>query len=212
MLINQVYEGVLGLSNKEQVGGYLRPTRFSTYCAMAQYDVIDELYALSGINKNAMTLLSDVVESVSVPVVQGVVSLPDDYYKYVDANALFFSSEGEQVYPVDYISNSERGERQRSKIVRPDNEYPVATETRGAINILPKTVSRIELIYVVDPPEPVFSTTGVPPVFDPNTSVDFTLSIRFKNILIRKVCQYFGLEVRDAMLIQATVENMVGQA
>ena len=211
MLINEVYESVLDLSNRSQTGGYLNAESFNLKAELAQREIIDEALEFLDFNQLSLTLLSDILNTTNAVVnAQGFVTLPSDYYKYADANALVFTDGNFIEYPIDYVGVSERGERLRSKIVNPTLIEPIATETRLGLRIDPKEINIIELTYAVQPPDPEWvGTNAVPPVFDPLLSTDLILSNKFKAILVYKVCSYFGIEIKDVNLYQATTKELM---
>ena len=211
MLINEVRELVFDFANKNQTGGYLGDDSYNLKIGIAQREVIDEALEFLDFNQLSLTLLSDILNTANAPVnAQGFVTLPLDYYKYADANALIFTDGNFAEHPIDYVGVSERGERLRSKIVNPTLIEPIATETKLGLRIDPKEVSLIELTYAVQPPDPEWvGTDTVPPVFDPALSTDLILSNKFKAILVYKVCSYFGIEIKDVSLYQATTKELM---
>ena len=212
MLIDETYSLVRDLSNTSQSGGYISPTLFSQYADFAQLSIINELAELLDYNMLTSILISDVLKTANVEVINGIVQEPSDFYKYADSSALYYEGGEFKVYPIDYISKSERTERLRSKIVEPTLEYPIATEGFGGILIEPKTVSRIELTYLFRPDAPEWvGTETVPPVFLPDDSTDFALSDKFKTILTYKICSYFSIEIRDGELSAATTKQLIQQ-
>lgn len=212
MLINEVYNDVLLFSNKSQIGGFIGVNDFNSYADFAQMDIMDELHDMLDYNMRSSILLSDILKTANVSVINGVVQTPTDYYKYADSNALFSENGEIQPYPVDFISKSERGERKRSKIVDPTTDYPIATEGFSGLLIDPTNVTLLELTYIFRPVKPIWAGTAtVPPVFDPNTSTDFVLSDKFKTILTYKICSYFSVEIRDGELNAATTKQLIQQ-
>lgn len=212
MLIDEVYKTCLQFANVSQVGGYLSPSNFNISCALSQIQIINELSEIADYNQRVISLSSDVLKTADVNVIDGNTNLPDDYFIYLDANALFYDGDKERFeeYPLDYIGKSERGERLRSKIVDPQNDYPIVTESVGGLKVEPKEVNRIRLTYFTNPTTPEWvGTNTVPPVFDPNASTDFTLGDKFKNILVYKILSYFSIEIREPYLLQATTKNLV---
>jgi len=209
MIIDKVYTGVLAFANKTQSGGYISPDRFNTYAEYAQMDIINELHELLSFNQRVITLVSDVVKVTNINVnATQYADLPSDYYKYMDSDGLFYDG-GWKGEPADYISKTEIGERRRSKIVDPTNDYPVITEDSVGLFVDPKTVTRLKLTYIFEPETPEWVGFGVPPVFDESYSTDFTLSSKFQNILIQKICKYFAIEIKDSSLFQATTESLI---
>ncbi len=212
MLINEIYIVFLQFVNKNQSGGYFNATNFSEYCDYAQNEVINELSQLADYNQRVISLSSDIVRTATINVVGGLAELPSDYFIYLDSNSVFWNADKKSFdeWPIDYIGTSERGERLRSKIVDPQPDYPIASETVAGLKIEPSEVKRIKLTYYFQPPTPKWvGTDAVPPVFDPNLSTDFTLGEKFKNILLNKILSYAGIEIREPYLLQATTRNLI---
>lgn len=210
MLIDEIYTDVRALANKSQVGGYLRPSRFNTYINYAQQEAIDEIDRYAAHNRRVISLLSDIIKTETVSVNSlGLADLPIDYYRYLDANALYFDDGEFKEFPIDLISKTSRGERLRSKIVEPTLKFPIATEGFSGLMIEPKQINQIQLTYLFTPPTAEWVGTGVPPIFDPDESADVTLGRQFKQILTAKVCRLFGIEIRDGELVNATTKNLI---
>ena len=213
MLIDTVYKNVFDFSNKSQIGGYLSPERFNRYAVFCQKDIINELIQLAGLNQRVISLCKNILKTENVNVNNGTVSSPADYLAYHDANSMFYDSDKKRFeeYPVDYIDSAERGERLRSKIVPPEVDYPIASETTsGGLRIEPTEVSLIKLTYFYLPEDPEWvGDSSIPPVFDPNASTDFVLDDKFANVLVYKILRYFGIEIKDAFIMQTTTDQVV---
>jgi|TARA_R110000782_G_scaffold16029_3_gene46371 hypothetical protein len=211
MLINNVYQSVFDLANKDQTGGFLSASRYNRYAVFAQDDILNELQQLLDYNQRTISLLSDILKVANVEVSDdGYAKLPSDYFLFADANSLFYDGVKFQEYPCDFIGRSERGERLRSKIVTPELDYPIITEDFTGLLVEPKEVSRIKLTYIYQPVNPEWvGTDTVPPVFDEGASTDFALSNKFKNILTYKILKYFGIEIREPFLLSATTDNLI---
>lgn len=213
MIINEVYQSVQDFANKDQSGGYLKASRFNRYAVYAQKEIINELAQLAGFNQRVISLSRDVLKTATINVVNGLASTPSDYLIYHDANSLFYDNDEKKFkeYSVDYVDKSERGERLRSKIVPPEVNYPIATEdTTSGLLIEPKEVSRIKLTYFYLPTDPEWvGDDSDPPVFDPDASTDFVLDSKFVNVLTYKILRYFGIEIMEGFLLQATTDEVV---
>jgi hypothetical protein len=212
MIINEVYQSVFDLGNKSQSGGYLTPSRFNRYAVFCQKEIINELAQLAGLNQRVISLCRDILKTATINVVDGIASTPSDYLIYHDANSLFYDNTERKFkeYPIDYVDTSERGERLRSKIVNPEVDYPIATETTAGLLIDPQEVSRIKLTYFYLPEDPSWvSDGGDPPVFDPDASTDFVLDSKFVNVLTYKILRYLGIEIMEGFLLQTTTDEVV---
>jgi len=212
MLINEVYNDVQRIANVQQAGGYITPTRYNEAAVFTQIEIINELAQLAGLNQRVISLSKNVLKTQTINVVDGIAATPSDYLIYHDSNSLFYDNDEKKFkeYPVDYLDSSERGERLRSKIVPPEVDYPIATETTSGLRIEPSEVSRIKLTYFHLPEDPEWVSDGsTPPVFDPSASTDFVLDEQFHNILVYKILTQFSIEVREPFLLQATTRNLV---
>lgn len=212
MLIDEIYTDVRNFSNNSQLSGYIPINQFNEYSNFAQMAIIDEMYEILDYNMLSSILIADVLKTANVEVVNGIVQKPTDFYKYVDSSALYFEDGNFEVYPIDFISTSERNERLRSKIVEPTLKHPIATEGFSGIRLDPKEISRVELTYLFKPPAPEWvGTDTVPPIFSPTLSTDFVLSDKFKTILTYKICSYFSIEIRDGELSAVTTKQLIQQ-
>lgn len=210
-LINDVYFDVQQIANKSQAGGFISPSRYNTFIALAQLDCINELQQLIGFNQRVIGLAKSVLKTQNISVsTSGYANTPSDYYLYADSNALYYENGAFDIYPIDYVDKSERGERKRSKVVNPTKEYPIASEGFSGLLIEPTTISQIEITYFYAPPVPVWAGSGTPPVFDPSASTDLVLGNDFRNVLAAKVCAYLGVNIRDQFLYSTqTVKGLI---
>ena len=101
-----------------------------------------------------------------------------------------------------------------SKLTAPSETFPVYYSSEELIYVFPKTITRIEVYYVKKPQNPVWNSTvdtvsfGTPVyTYDETSSVNFTLHASDEVDLILGILQYFGVTIKDPLVIQAAQQE-----
>ena len=101
-----------------------------------------------------------------------------------------------------------------SKLTAPSETFPVYYSSEDLIYVFPKTITRIELYYVKKPQDPTWSSSvdtasfGTPVYnYDSTSSVNFTLHASDEVDLILGILQYFGVTIKDPLVIQAAQQE-----
>ena len=101
-----------------------------------------------------------------------------------------------------------------SKITAPSETFPVYYYSADLIYVFPKTIDAIELYYVKRPDNPIWSSSvdttsfGTPVyTYDDLSGVDFTLHASDEVDLILGILQYFGVTIKDPLVIQAAQQE-----
>jgi len=208
--INSVYITVGDLASKNQSGGYLSPEEFSNFCALTQKELVNDVYQLLDANRSAITLLAPATKYIdSVTVANGYVVEPSDYKQVISFYGKYFENKEWNQKEAEYVSQSEIGDRLRNQIDVPSYDYPVVVQDMDGLKVYPKEISIGAMSYIYDFPDPVYSVTGDPPVYDPLTSVNFILDDVFFDLVVYKVCLLFGISIKDQNLQQASVRNVL---
>lgn len=208
--VNTIYQTALRLANKSQTGGYFSPMEFNLYAPLVQKEIVSEVFQLLGINRTATNILGDVTKTANISLLNHrPVNTPTDYLDFIALRALFYEDDKWKEYEADYIDHTELGNRMRSKIDEIENTYPVVVKDVTGLKVYPKTVNLASLTYVYDFADPVWASTGEPPVYDPENSIDFVLSEMWTDIVLYKMCLLFGITVKDANLQQASVREIL---
>ena len=235
MLIDEVYSAVSQLVNKDQVSGYLAPDEYNKYAELAQREFIETNYAradgrgyestfkmtddLSGV-KSEQTLTVSGGKTVNSA---GSSTLPTDYLHFSHARTNFiFGGKGRSV-PVELVRDDEWSERLASEVNTPSKRFPVVRLMRSYFEVYPQDVNAITFTYIKKPAKPWWNYTlsGSTPVFaetggvatNPNSGVASGNSTDFEvddfPWLVWRICGYFGLEVREADVYQASKNESI---
>lgn len=196
--------------NKNQASGYLDNTEFNAILKSSQLDEINyqrNAYEDGSIKKDNLLPLKKTFTS---PVdLNGKLFLPDDYlffsalrstYFYKDA----FGKNSAYISDVDILKDNEVGMRLGSQINAPTSSSPVAELYNGYIQLYPSSVNAVTLIYIKKPSDPVwgFTVTNNEQVYNASTSTNIELPFQLVPNLIRRVCSYFGMSVRQQDIVQ----------
>jgi len=205
------------ITNKSENGGYSIP-QFNDAIEAVTWQYIDkcikELRAYQlGNNKNFALIakceraLFDLIVTSNVSISSlGVGSLPNDWYdtkginyKYVKQNPLTVKT-----YPIREVSADEFAQFSISQLIAPTKKHPIATYYNQVLNVLPKDLGRVELIYYKEAATPYWGwiIQDNEAVYDASTSVDIPLSPQSNNELAFMFCQYLGLSIKDEFIEQ----------
>ena len=101
-----------------------------------------------------------------------------------------------------------------SKLTEPSTTFPVYYNSADLIYVFPKTISKIDVYYVGKPRDPLWSSTvnttsfGTPVyTYDAVTSSNFRLHASDESDLILGILQYFGVTIKDPLVIQAAQQE-----
>lgn len=204
---------VEALVNKDQKTTYLSASRFNTYAKAAQLDIINEQRGVFEMGTPSSDNFSSlkVKKQFNVDTTTGRFTTPDDYLYF---SAMYVSTHnvnkrGEvfvKTNPVELISDNELGNRLSSMFEPPTKQRPVAVKYDGEIAIFPKDTGIIDLVYIKQPLPPIwgFTVSGNVQVYEAASSTDFEIPNQLRNDLVYKICQYLGVTVRQADLVQAS--------
>jgi len=225
--INFVYESVLMLANKSQVGSALIPEEFNRYSQIANLGLLDKLYAQYQSTSKITTELQDFLKKKQIYVNQyGRADFPSDFYYYDtmlaydrESYLALRGSCADGTYPtqlqyaalpqipVKDTDHDKFGTLNLAPAYRPNYTVPRVRIFADYMQLNPIDIGSVELQYFKQPTTPVWGYTtdafGLP-VYDPLTSVDYEWNIVMQNELITQIASMFGIEIRDGDLAQAT--------
>lgn len=204
-MIEQIYRVVQLLINKSQSGGYLSPDQFNRLLELAQIDEINNLYLNKAEDVTEIDELSPVISDPTfINVVSGQATKPTDFLHYVTSRSYNFN-EGYET-PIEIIREIELGERMKSVIEQPSTDYPIIVEYSDYFTVYPASLNGIRLTYIIDPPTPnwAFTLVNQRPVYDASNSTDVLLTNKSFGNLVYRVCELFGIHVREGDLYNAT--------
>ena len=101
-----------------------------------------------------------------------------------------------------------------SKLTAPSETFPVYYQSGELMYVFPTTITSIEIYFVQKPSDPSWSSTadvssfGTPVyTYDSSSSVNFTLHPSEEFDLILGILKYFGVTIKDPLIIQATQQE-----
>lgn len=223
--IDNVYQQVLTIVNKNQVGGYVDSDEFNRYAKLAQLEWFNEGYLDYGSTQNAEDNFAPIKKTATLVVnSDGQVTTPTDYYHFSSSGSFFYiSSVDSKETDIDVLSDSERRWNNFSSAFRPNKEFPAAVMKNGYIQMYPKDVgSVITLEYLAIPFVPFwnytvtsnrknYAATGGSDT-NPNSlisgsgiaagdSTDFVIPAQHEQDIIQIIVKSIGTEIRDPALI-----------
>ena len=219
MIINKVKELVYQLIAKNESGGYLSPDEFNNYCRMAQNQKLEHELFKRREGTEVSQSLSEFGTTAPLLIVDGFATLPTDFRYPVSASYTNVATGNAHVVPVEELASSEWIYRLSSELDKPDLEYPAyIMRGKGAMEISPKTISFIDITYIVNPPNPiwnytvennrrVFAETGGED--GDGNSVDFLFKEEDIPDLVYRIASMLGLEIRDVEAYQANKSEQI---
>ena len=101
-----------------------------------------------------------------------------------------------------------------SKLTAPSETFPVYYNSAELIYVFPNTITNIEVYYVKKPQDPTWSSSvdtvsfGTPVYnYDSTSSINFTLHASDEVDLILGILKYFGVTIKDPLVIQAAQQE-----
>lgn len=222
--VNKVYRAVLAVVNREQ-RGYLTPDQFNRIGRMVQLDLLEKSFyeynrfltrrkagLVNNEYGNIAANLKDKIDvfskSTALTPSSGSVDFPSDYYRTVsitsDSRKKIFQEVKKSEIP--YITSS--------KLTAPSTSYPVFYKEGNTINVLPDTITSIDLDYIKEPDDPVWGyTTGSNSqlIYSSSASTDFELHPSEEVDLITKILAYSGIVIKDPTVIQAASQEEINK-
>jgi hypothetical protein len=225
-MINEVRNTVLAILNKQNYG-YVSPADFNMYAKQAQLDVFEQYfykYNRGIIMENARqsnTGLADmtkrtqeVIEIFSV-MTDPVVSVPTNSYTLPEnifyLNSVRYNKASNRFIDVEKTNRSKLTALLMSNLTQPIDLFPMYYSEGKKIIVYPETINqtgKITLDYVRYPEDPKWTwrnISGGSPVFDPTQEdyMDFELPLSDQTLLVAKILQYAGFEIREDAAVQA---------
>ena len=206
---------------KEQSGGTLRPSEFSSLVYTAMMEMFDA-YVEEWQKKQIIT---DKIgywleqSSPDIQVIDGVYSAPADYLYYVDAYTLNFNTPDCSdkpfvgINPISDMPADQFNRRVNLVLLPPDKNNPISKrlgsnaqypQGRWEVNTGTDEIQYVRLNYIRKPTEPVWAY--VPqnniPVFDPVNSVDVDMPASCLNELVARMISLQSITAREMSVQQ----------
>lgn len=149
----------------------------------------------------AIATVTSVVSATVLNLSANIFPLTSTVYMILDAS---------DVKIAEKVSQNKITELSISLLTTPNNLFPAYSQQGNLITLLPSTLNdngKVQAQYYRLPYAPKWtyvSLSGGEPIFDQSQSdyQDFELSGEFESLLIAKICQMAGLEIREAEVVQ----------
>ena len=221
-MIDAVRNTVLAILNKNNYG-YLSPSDFNLYAQQAQLEIFEDYFYQYNTQINLENARRSGTDYANLS--KGILEVIDLFSK---TGSLTQTSSADNTYtmPSDYyimnrvMYNGLEVERVNqgkitmllnSMITAPSKDFPAYTTEASIMTVYPTTItgaSDISAQYVRYPLTPKWTYRAVleaqGPVFNQSAVdyQDFELPLDNLNDLVIKICQYAGVEIREAMVVQ----------
>lgn len=204
--IDKVYQQVLTIANKNQVGGYIDSDEFNRYAEISQREWFNEAYMEFSTSQNSMDNIAPIlVSSIKNIDSSGWVTKPTDYMHLISISPRYYESQtSSRLVDTEIISDSELASRRVTNAFAPSKEYPVALVRDSIIQIYPITTQgACEFIYLRQPTSPIwgYTVSNNEKVYDSSSSTDFEVPEQHFQDLVQRIVVNFGMEIRDPALI-----------
>ena len=204
--IDDVYQKVLAIANKEQ-RGYITPQEFNLFANQAQLDIFEQYFydinQFSRIPGNSteysdmLDILNEKIsifeESDSLTYSTNYFELPENLYRL--GTVIYDKIEVEQVNENDllYINSA--------PLTKPTLTRPVFTQNKNRIYIYPQTITRATCTYIKQPSRPSWNYVVVndEAMYNPDVSVNFELHPSEEVNLVNKILQYAGILMNNEL-------------
>lgn len=202
MNINEAYIFCEKVANKDQQG-LLGPATFTAFAPAAQLDAILVRAPFYGAEQGITDELQPVIASISTPINSTGVLQSNQIPNYLRALAITATDVNyNPVAEIDLLPVDQFRKRQVSKSQYPSQEFAIATMINNGLSIAPKNIGNIIFDYIKIPAAPAWGYTGDSnnPVYNPATSVNFTLPEGTHIELCARILVYAGLHLSDDQL------------
>ena len=233
--VDSVYQKVLALANKEQ-RGYITPQEFNLFADHAQMDIfrqyfydLDQLKRQTGSGyeskyhlEEKISLFSSFDNISSVYNIEGDISFSgfEDFYKLISVRVDYGHGEKQASYvsQKEYSSYSSSPLIQNSGKIAPYYVYTQDTGSYGGkIRVYPYADPNSDLVkidYIRKPKKPnwTYVIVNENAMFNPSVDVgwyDFELHDSEENLLVIKILQLAGINIKDGSLVQLAAQEEI---
>tara|TARA_A100000172_G_scaffold4336_2_gene2618 strand:- start:10546 stop:11232 length:687 start_codon:yes stop_codon:yes gene_type:complete len=216
--IDDVYQKVLAIANKEQ-RGYVTPQEFNLFANQAQMDIFEQyFYDINQFNRipgnhteysDMLTLLEEKISIFKSQVALNyngtVFQNPQQQNLYRLGTVLY---RGIELQRVDY---AELLQISKSPLVKPTESQPVFYERADGLIVKPNTIINKVICTFIKKPAKVswgYSVIGETALYDATKAQNFELHISEENNLVLKILALAGIMLQDPGVYQiATAED-----
>jgi len=231
--VNKVYTTVLSIINKKG-SGYLTPDNFNKIAKVVQLELLDRAFyeynraiakqtggrGASGygdIPRKIQDKIDPFCTSDTISLTSGIGSLPtasSGTYNVAGVYNILNVTSTDNLTQIERIDKSKLSFLLSSPLTAPSATFPMYYVSADSIYVYPTTLTSVSMYYVGTPPDPKWNS-GVDtssfgtPIYTYTTtgSVNFTLHDSDEVDLILGILQYFGITIKDPLVIQSAMQE-----
>jgi hypothetical protein len=234
--VNKVYTTVLSILNKKG-SGYMTPDNFNKIAKVVQLELLDRAFyeynravakqtggrgaqGAGDIPRKIMDKLDPFCQNTTLTIdstntyfeLPGFDSSSD--YPGNDLYATLSLKVNNEFTDIERIDKSKLPFLFSSKLTAPSTTFPVYYYSADLIYVFPSTITSVDLYYISKPSDPSWNSSvdtssfGTPIyTYSGSDSVNFTLHASDESDLILGILKYFGVTIKDPLVIQATQQE-----
>lgn len=224
--VGNIWFRVTDLLGKDQNGGYATPYNFGQNLIWGNLRMMDkyvDIFERTRVVANNVRPFLKVLGTPEDPKVIldsfGRAEFPEDYYYLVTATYSKFANNcggaTETPIPIEIVDSAVWNYRMGNSMLNPTLKYPIlkfttihdVSEYLPAMQVAPKTISRIAIEYLRRPIDPVFGYTTVDGnvVYDSATSVNPEWPESAEDELVEMIVRYYGRPLHDKFAIETSL-------
>ena len=231
--VNKVYTTVLSIINKKG-SGYLTPDNFNKIAKVVQLELLDRAFyeynrsvtkqssgrgveGYGDIPRKIQDKIDPFCASDTITLSSGVGSLPtgsSGTYNVSGVYNIINVSSSDSLTQIERINKSKLSFLLSSPLTAPSTTFPMYYVSADSIYVYPTTLTTALMYYIGTPEDPKWSfsvdtSSFGTPVYDylPLKSVNFTLHPSDEVDLILGILQYFGITIKDTLIIQSAMQE-----
>ena len=219
--VNEVYQKVLALANKEQ-RGYITPQEFNLFADQAQLEIFENYFYdlnIARLKPKNNTDTSDEIEMLNEKIsihrnVSGSISKASDEYALpadlYSLTSVYFTNNGLPVN-IPEVDRVELDSILHNSLSKPILTRPIFTRVdSGGVEILPSTfASDVNMRFIERPASPDWGYVVVnnKALYNVNTSTDFDLHPSEENDLVFRILELAGVSMKDQNLTELALRD-----
>ena len=231
--VNKVYTTVLSIINKKG-SGYLTPDNFNKIAKVVQLELLDRAFyeynravakqtggrgaqGYGDIPRKIKDKIDPFCAQDTITLTSGVGSLPSassGTYNVAGVYNIINVSSTDSLTQIERIDKSKLSFLLSSPLTAPSTTFPMYYVSADSIYVYPTTLSSVSMYYIGTPADPIWSSQvdttsfGTPIyTYSISGSVNFTLHPSDEVDLILGILQYFGITIKDPLVIQSAMQE-----
>lgn len=231
--VNKVYTTVLSIINKKG-SGYLTPDNFNKIAKVVQLELLDRAFyeynravtkqssgrgveGYGDIPRKIQDKIDPFCATSTISLSSGVGSLPtasSGAYNVTGVYNIINVSSTDNLTQIERIDKSKLSFLLASPLTAPSTTFPMYYVSSDSIYVYPTTLKSVSMYYIGTPADPkwnsrVDTTSFGTPVYNytASGSTSFTLHPSDEVDLILGILQYFGITIKDPLVIQSAMQE-----